>query len=257
MPITLTPFTSDSDWEGCTWSVANVDELAAWIAWVAVGQSYHVANILHAVGAGPLPTNDDAIKDAVKLLTAGVTSQDHRDGWMFQVMSWLAAHRRTPNALIAAPHMIHAEKGLDGLELILDSDKSVIATVIFEDKATVNPRDTIRDAVWPEFVSFEGGTGVNRMSQQATGILMAAQHPRAMEAVSKIVWKSTRRYRVSITAPVSTVKSRKSLFKGYATKVPGAIERRRAEVFAIHDLRPWMAALAAKAIDQAMKMKTN
>lgn len=257
MPITIVPFPSDPEWEGCTWTIQDIDLLANWIAWVAVGQSHHVATIMHAVGAAAMPTNDYAIADGIKLLSPNGAYQDHRDGWMFQVMSWLAAHHRTPNALIAAPHMIHAEKGLDGLQIILDGSKAVVATIIFEDKATIHPRDTIRESVWPEFEGFEAGVGVNRMSQQAAGILSIAQHPNPSEAVSKITWNSTRRYRVSITAKKSTPQSRKSLFKGYATSVPGSTERRRAEVFAVDDLRPWMSDLASRAIEHVKKMNKN
>lgn len=256
MPITLTPFPAHPEYEGCEWTIPDADLLAQWIAWVAVGQSYHVANILHLAGIGPLPTNDDAIKEGVKLLTQAGISPDHRDGWMFQIISWLAAHRRTPNALIAGPHMIHAEKGLDGLEIILDASKNVIGAVIFEDKATVNARSTVRDLVWPEFKEFEDGAAVSRMSQSAAGILAVAQHPNPSQAVSKIVWKSSKRYRVSITTKKNTLASRNSLFKGYSTTIPGAVERRRGEIIAIKDLRPWMATLADLAIDHAKKMTT-
>ncbi|WP_175184605.1 hypothetical protein [Achromobacter animicus] len=169
---------------------------------------------------------------------------------MFQVMSWLAAHVNRPGALIALPHLIHAEKGLDGLEILLDASQNVVATIIFEDKATENPRETIRDSVWPEFAKFELGHGVNRLTQQASGILAAARHPNPTAAVNKISWNTTRRYRISITSSESSPSSRKSLFKDYDTKVQGNIERRKAEVFVVDDLRAWMAKLAAKAIAQ-------
>lgn len=257
MPISLTPFSAHPEYEGCEWKITDIDVLAQWIAWVAVGQSYHVSNILHNVGVGPLPTHAEAIKEAVKLLTQAGKSPDHRDGWMFQIMSWLAAHKRTPNALIAAPHMIHAEKGLDGLEIILDANQKVTGTVIFEDKATVNARSTVRDLVWPEFKEFEDGAAVSRMSQAAAGILAVSKHPDPSQAVSAIVWKSSKRYRLSITTKKSTPASRKSLFKGYSTTVPGAVERRRGEIFPIKDLRPWMATLADLAIAHAKKMSTT
>lgn len=256
MPIHLTPFGVDPLWAGNSWSVPNDDELASWIAWVAVGQAHHISNILHAaMPSGPLPTNVDAKADAIALLTQAGKEPSHRDGWMFQVMSWLAAHMNTPGALIAVPHLIRADKGLDGLEILLDASHAVVATVIFEDKATQNPRKTIREDVWPEFQKFEAGLGVNRMSQQATGILAAAHHPDPSGAVSKIIWKTSRRYRVSITAETSTPDYRKGLFKGYETTVPGGIERRRAEVFVVNDLRTWMANLASKSIACVNVMK--
>ena len=51
-----------------------------------------------------------------------------------------------------------ADKGFDGLQLLLDNENQVVAAaVIFEDKATSNPRATIRDRVWPEFSTIERG----------------------------------------------------------------------------------------------------
>lgn len=259
MPINIIPFPilKNHDWEGCEWTVQDEDLLAKWIAWVAVGQSYHVAQILHSVGAGPMATNEYAIKEGVQLLTQAGASPDHRDGWMFQVMSWLATNCRTPNALTAPPHMIHAEKGLDGLEIILNAAGQVMGAVISEDKATVNPRKTVHGKVWPEFIEFEAGAAVSRMTQTATGILAVAQHPNPSDAVKKIVWKTARRYRISITTTRNSHASRKSLFKGYAGVAPGPNERRRGEIFLKKDMRAWMAALAAKAIVHAKAMSTN
>lgn len=255
MPIALAPFGADPLWDGCTWSVPGEDELASWIAWVAVGQSHHVARILHAASSSaPVATHQEAKSEAIALLTQKGKDPSHRDGWMFQIMSWLAAHKKAPDGLIALPHMIHADKGLDGLEILIDSAGIVLATIIFEDKATINPRDTIREEVWPEFARFELGEGVARMTQQAAAILTAANHPDPSDAISKVVWKTSRRYRISITADKSTLDSRKRLFKGYELTVPGGNERRRAEVFEIADMRQWMNQLATKAIAKVKAM---
>ncbi|WP_294256813.1 hypothetical protein [uncultured Comamonas sp.] len=214
-----------------------------------------MANILHSANAAsPLPTNEYAIADAVRLLSQNGDYVVHRDGWMFQVMSWLAAHIQRPNALIALPQPGHAEKGLDGLEILLDSAGSVVATIIFEDKATENPRKTIREKVWPEFAEFENGKDISRMTQQAASILAISRHPSPSEAAARIVWNTSRRYRVSITADTSTTTSRSSLFKDYETTVPGAVDRRRAEVFEVVNMRDWMAKLATKSIAKAHAM---
>ena len=252
MPIKLTPFGAmDSLWTGNTWEVPDDDVLARWIAWVAIGQALHVEEILHSVNPiGASPTGNAAKPDAVELLTQKGEDPWHRDGWMFQVMSWLAAHVERPGSLINLPQLQHAEKGLDGLEILLDASQNVAATIIFEDKATENPRKTVREDVWPEFVKFESGHGVNRLTQQASGILAAARHPDPEAAVNKISWNTTRRYRISITASKSTPASRKRLFKDYDTKVQGSIDRRKADVFVVDDVRAWMANLAAKAIAQ-------
>ncbi len=252
MPIKLTPFgATDPLCTGNTWAVPDEDILAEYIAWVAMGQALHVADILHAANPTGTPSTNDAAKiDAVALLTQSGAEPWHRDGWMFQVMSWLAAHVNTPGALIAVPHMIHAEKGLDGFEILLDASQDVIATIIFEDKATQNPRRTVRADVWPDFVKFESGQGVNRLTAQAANILTVAHHPNPTNAVTQISWNTTRRYRISITDSQSTPTSRKGLFAGYDTAVQGGIDRRKAEVFVVSDLRVWMQSLADRAITQ-------
>ncbi len=153
------------------------------------------------------------------------------------------------------PHLIRADKGFDGLQIVLDGQDAIKAAIIFEDKATVQPRKTIRESVWPEFASFEQGLGVNRLTQEATAILKSSGFNNAPQAVAKIVWKNARSYRVSITASKSTSTSRASLFKDYEVTVPGERGRRRAEVFEVPNLRDWMNDLAAKATQHALGMK--
>lgn len=257
MPISITPFTGDSEWEGCSWSVPSVDVLAENIARVAVGQAEHVALILNAAGVGPLPTTKAAIREAVELLTASETYPYHRDGWMFQVMSWLAALARTPGGLIKAPQMILADKGVDGIQIDLDSQGKVTAVVVFEDKATENPRSTITSKVWPEFLALEQGKRQNLLAAEASTLLRAAQHPSPFAAIKEIVWNQARRYRVSISATGDTAADRLELFSGFADVAPGAVQRRRAEIFCVSDLRPWMAALATLAIAKAQALEVT
>lgn len=256
MPISLTAFTIQTEWEGCTWNVPSVDDLANAIAIIAVGQARHLATILHAAGLAPKPTTKNMIRGAHQLLSSSGNIV-HRDGWMFQVMSWLAAQRRTPGALMNTPHMKHADKGLDGLQVDIDGNGAVVAVVLFEDKATENPRDTVRDMVWPEFAAFEGGVEENVIAANVADLLATASHPDPEQAVADIMWAQARRYRLSITDVQSTDKSQARLFKGYSTHVPGPLERRRAEVFEISDLRKWMDDLANLAVAKVAAFETK
>lgn len=256
MPITLTVFSVETEWEGCTWSVPSIDELANAIAIIAVGQALHVAKILHAAGLAAKPTTKGALTGAIKLLTS-TGNFAHRDGWMFQVMSWLAAQLRTPGALMNTPHMIHAHKGLDGLQVSIDAAENVTAIVLFEDKATENPRSMVRDKVWPEFTKFETGENEHLVTAEVTQLLKVAGHSDPQQAVADIMWKQVRRYRLSITDELSTDQSQAKLFKGYEKNVPGGVERRRAEVFEVISLRKWMDDLAELAIKKAENLATT
>lgn len=258
MAITLTPFKVGELCDGCSWTVEDVDALAEQIARVAVGQAEHVANILAQAGLAEAATTAEAIKGAVTLLTVAGVQPYHRDGWMFQVMSWIAAHRHTPGGLIRAPHMILAHKGFDGIQIDLDKNSgAVTAVVVFEDKATENPRDTILSEVWPEFRDIEAGMKQNVLVAEVTSLLKAAPHPDPTMAVQKVIWADARRYRVSITIENdhTTERGRVQLFSGYDKAVPGDRTRRRGETLLVPDLRAWMATLAELVIAKARALE--
>jgi hypothetical protein len=260
MTIVLTNFAEGTLCQGSAWTVADEDELAERIAFVALGQSRHVAKILSGVKAIPPSTTLSIRAAAIKLLTvrSGVDPW-HRDGWLFQTMSWLAASQANPSALIRAPHMILAHKGFDGLQLELDAASGdVSAAVIFEDKATDNPRKTIKDEVWPEFQLLEAGDRENVLTADVSSLLSTRPGIDADKAIENVIWKQIRRYRVSITVGDvhSTAAGRKRLFKGYDEVATGDVARRRGEVLLVHQLRPWMASLADKAISSLKVMGT-
>jgi hypothetical protein len=261
MPIQLTPITHKDLMHGYTWQVSDAQLLAEAIAGVALGQSRQVRRILSAVGAPLSLPNNDVRTTAIDMLSvpSGADSW-HRDGWIFQVMSWLAACVANPNSLINTPHMIHAQKGFDGLQLDFD-DKAdeVTAVVIFEDKATENPRTTIREEVWPEFDLLEKGDRANVLVAEVLGLLEKRPSIDVDGAIRKVIWKDVRRFRVSITVADShsTSAGRGRLFKNYDEKVAGAIERRRGETFYVSDLRTWMSNIANMAISHLATMKPS
>jgi hypothetical protein len=171
MSIKLTPFSHDNLFFGDTWTVDDEGVLADQIAHVALGQSLHVQRILTGANIAAPPTTATTAAGAIKLLSVSGVDPWHRDGWMFQAMSWIAARVKSPDGVIRPPHMIHAHKGFDGLQLELDKDGGVIAAVIFEDKATDNPRDTIRDEVWPDFKKLEAGENENVLTAEVVALL--------------------------------------------------------------------------------------
>jgi hypothetical protein len=252
MTIVLTSFAEGTLCEGCAWTVANEGELAQRIARVALGQSRHVAKILSGIKVIPPSTTASARAGAIKLLTIPSGADPwHRDGWLFQTMSWLVASQANPKALIRAPHMILAHKGFDGLQLVLDAASGVVtAAVIFEDKATDNPRQTIKGEVWPDFQLLENGDRENVLTADVSSLLSTSPGIDPEKAIENVIWKQVRRYRVSITVSgtYSTAAGRKRLFKGYDEIATGDVSRRRGEVLLLPQLRPWMASLADQAI---------
>ena len=261
MPIHLTPMSHGTLVQGVTWKINDEKRLAELIARVALGQASHVDKIMCGVVGGlQAPVFSSAIPSAIRMLTVPSGADPwHRDGWMFQIMSWLAARIANPDALLNPPQMILAQKGFDGLQIDFDPSTGISAVVIFEDKATENPRETIHDDVWPEFEAFERGDDTNVLTAEVVGLLERQPNVDAYTVIQQVVWKNVRQFRVSITIGDSHAsnKGHVRLFKDYDTTVPGDIKRRRGETFHVRDLRKWMEDLASQALNYLSTLKAT
>ena len=204
MSLTLTQIDHDDLCHGwaCDQCGRIEDALAERVACIALGQYRHVARILDGANIrGPSASGDHAAA-AIKLLTVEPGEDPwHRDGWMFQTISWIAAHQHRRGAVTRPPHILKAHKGFDGLQVVLSEDgKCVTAVVVFEDKATENPRDTIRDEVWPGIAALDAGERVTELTHETSAILEAQQRldPEldVDAAIANILWKDARSYRV-------------------------------------------------------------
>lgn len=135
-----------------------------------------------------------------------------------------------------------------------DDGKRVTAVIVFEDKATENARSTIREDVWPGIVALEIGERLNELTHEVSAVLDARAAADADfdvdAAIANILWKEARRYRVSVTINDmhNSEKARERLFDGFDEKVPGGVERRRADTIYLPRLRDWMDAFAARVI---------
>ncbi|WP_395313312.1 hypothetical protein V1603_23025 [Enterobacter sp. ECC-219] len=250
MPILLSDVVEKDSWFGATWTIDNEDELANLIARVAIGQSRIVERILGEIDTLPIGFPKGGFKGARDLLSVKPGNDTyHRDGWVFQVISWIAAHLSYKDAKIRAPQMIKADKGLDGL-LIELNDNKLAQVVICEDKATENPRQKIQSAVWPEFEDFETGARDNELIASVTSLLERSNFQDPDSIVASILWQDKRAYRVAITVGKthSTAAGRKRLFEHYDEKVQGDIVRRRADTLYLADVRSWIASISDKAI---------
>jgi len=260
--ITFTPIRHGQFWTGADWSISDEDELAVMIARVALGQYRYVLKVLKETDCIAYAPTRKVLDGAIRTLTAkDVDKPWQRDGWLFQVISWIAANIQNPDTLKSPPHMIHADKGFDGLHLCLDdSDENVVSVIVCEEKATTSPRGKITSQVWPEFKSLEAGSRDNELVSETTTLLAANRHLDPDKAVHEIMWKQARAYRVSITIGDNDCSSegRKALFKGYKKTTPGNnVGKRRAETFHQSELRDWMDRMANKAIVAAKELEAK
>ena len=255
MPISLTPISHGKHWAGYDWSINSDHKLAQLVARIALGQYRHVLQILDETGFTGFAPATTALEGARQLLTVQQGSDPfHRDGWLFQTISWIAAHIQDNTSLTAPPHMQHATKGFDGLHVLIDeATQTVSSVVICEEKATINPRKTIRDQVWQDFAEIETGTRDHLLTSEVCTLLGTMPKLDADRAIQQVLWKEVRAYRVAITVDdrYDNAVGRNRLFKGYLRKVSGGVQRRRAETLHLDDLRCWMKSLANEAIKAA------
>ncbi len=265
MPLSLAPIVHGKLCHGSRWVIDDEDDLAEKVAFLALGQSRHVAAILAGIDKTAPATRADAARGAIKLMSVAKGKDSyHRDGWIFQAISWIAAHRGETGAVVRAPHAIHAHKGFDGMQLRFDSTgDAVTAVVIFEDKATINPRSTISGDVWKGIKALERGDRMPELIQE-TGAILEAHQSRFPDldidaAVETILWEEARHYRVAVTADDShdDDDAREALFKGFDKVAPGGRKRRQAETLCIPGLRDWMKQFAAKVIARIEAWRDN
>jgi phage terminase large subunit GpA-like protein len=180
----------------------------------------------------------------------------HRDGLLFQAISWIAAHQssKDKSSVFSLPHMIAAHKGFDGLEVELTRKKELFSMVVFEDKATENPRNTITTDVWPEIKALHRGNRQSELMQELTALLQRAKVDDPDAVIEAVVWNQVRKFRVSITGTEGQDQQQgfEKLFKGFDDATPGLDQLgRRAEVFCHSDIRKWMESFAIK-VSQAI-----
>jgi hypothetical protein len=164
----------------------------------------------------------------------------HRDGWLFQMISWVAAKSSDPELLSRAPQPRSADKGFDGLLVEPAAGKNgTFHVILCEDKATTQSRNVIREDVWPSIRQLETGKRDPEILSELTTVLAASMSSQNAQSVVKdIAWKNARRYRVSVTVTPSRTQDskRRALFKGYRRVAPGKCARRRGEMFPVDRL---------------------
>lgn len=258
MTLTLVPIEHGELCHGWAWTIEDEDILAERVARIVLGQFRHVAKILDGAGIAGPSVNTQQAQAAIKQLTLKEGADPwHRDGWLFQAISWIVAYQRPSAAMTRMPHIREADKGFDGMQLELSADGAAItAVVIFEDKATDNARDTVRDDVWPGIAALERGERLHELSHEVSGMLSArAEADPSFDvdsAIANTLWQDARRYRVSITIgdTHNAEAAREGLFKGFDDTAPGMKARRRADTFYKPELRSWMSGFAARVIEK-------
>lgn len=181
---------------------------------------------------------------AKKRITASII---HRDGLLFQHISWVAARLALPNGYMTSPHVRQADKGFDGFIIELDDKGTTIKRVVLcEDKASISPRKLISSSVWPEIETILVGDRDDEILADLVTLLKSVPSIDAEAAVDEMFWEGGREFRVAVATSEDQRKAGNFLhiIAGFEAVAGGDLGSRTAGVLAFDDVRNGLAILA-------------
>ena len=228
-----------------------------------MGQAVHAARIIKDLLPAEPAINFEALKANAKqrLTVTGKTEEQkdarryHRDGLIFEAISWIAAQQQTVGkALLRDPHISSTTQGLDGLMIEWDTaGAEVQRATIFEDKCSENPDHTFRYKIMPAFTAHHENRRASDLVATAAALLEKAglDGTELVKAAARILDRSYRTYRgsLAVTMADDSVERRKKIFQTYE-KLDGikADQRVGAVLITSDDLRGWFDTFADTAI---------
>lgn len=243
---------------GYRWEVCDEAALAQMVAWTLEGHYQHAERILKRLNSKRPHAAITVKQQAIRLVslppkTGDVALRWHRDGLVFQHISWLAAHANGNGAIASSvPHFRPAHKGFDALLVPLKDKRTALdGLIICEDKASTNPRKQITEKVWSEIGTIEVGERDAELNGELTAILRSYGIKNMEEIIAAAHWMSRKTYRVSVTVDSShePEAARRKLFEGFDTAISAKdVSRRRAETLCLNGLRVWMDQFCEKVV---------
>lgn len=271
MLLSLTP-SATSECEFSEWSIdtKNRSKLVEVIAYLYLRQEENAQRIINALDPRRRVSKGRVVENIVRKLTAprvkdvnllqsGTyeekeaakkrirTSILHRDGLLFQHISWVASRQAHPHGYMTSPHVRQADKGFDGFIIELgDSGQEIIRIVLCEDKASKSPRSLISSSVWSEIETILCGDRDDEILADLVTLLKGVPNIDAEAAVDEIFWEGARNFRVAVATGEDQRKAGnfQHLIAGFEAVAGGALESRTAGVLAFKDVRKGLALLA-------------
>lgn len=242
-----TPLFIDYEYE-----IVNVDLLASHVGEVLLGHHFHVIKILNSLSTIlPIHPNDSIDKVINQINSA---SRDKRDGWLFQMISWIVLAKKNSGKKFYSnyPQFAPAQHGIDGLAIVLNEDNTFNKIIITEDKCTTSPRGKITQQVFPEFKSFEDGNKNNALISIISSLIGQINDGNILEDIQNDIFNNKYRlYRIGITrgSDHNTQEGRKKLFLDYEKTIQGdTSDRRSGATIHFNDIRSWMQDFSDKVI---------
>ena len=282
MPICLTSCSS-TECDFSEWSVveASRDRLVEALAFLYLQQEENALRIIENLTPRRRTPKGRVAENVVGKLTAAKpadldllsngseeqrkTAQDriktsiwHRDGLLFQHLSWIAARKSFPNGCMTSPHVRQADKGFDGFIIQFDAaNKQVERVILCEDKASSSPRSLVTQSVWNEIKAIVRGERDDEVLADLTTLLKAVPGLSAEgieDVVDAIFWDQVRQFRVSVATGEDhrRVDGFEYLVSGFQTVAPGPLETRMGGVLAFDHVRQGLQQLANEVIAKVM-----
>ena len=239
---------------GSVWTVADADALAEVCAQILIGRALHAAMILD--GVHPLGTPaivSAALKEKLRLELHPQTDPKiwHRDGLLFEIISWVAARlTATVNDAISDPHLKATNQGTDCIKVTIDpATRSLTRATVYEYKCTTNWRQLFSQDVLAAFRKYVSGERDNQLAQAAITLLIGLGFtPEERNAAyDELVRTRPLAFQASLTVAPSgfTADQRLALFAGYDA-IAGDVATRDGNTMPLDDVRAWFAAFSTR-----------
>lgn len=239
---------------GSVWTVADPDALAEVCAQILIGRALHAAMILDGVHpAGTPPIVSAALKEKLRLELHPQTDPKiwHRDGLLFEIISWVAARlTATVNDAISDPHLKATNQGTDCVKVTIDpGTRTLTRATIYEYKCTTNWRQLFSQDVLAAFREYVSGERDNQLAQTAITLLIGLGFtPQERNAAyDELIRTRPLAFQASLTVAPSgfTAEQRLALFAGYDA-IADDIATRGGNTMPLDDVRAWFAAFSAR-----------
>jgi hypothetical protein len=283
VPITIYPENANPICNLSRWYIADEKKFIEVLAWLYLRKPLHAKRVIAelAPGAAGFPGNEH--QNAIRLLQvdlsdieADLTGTDqakkvaaehkrtarivHRDGLLFQHISWISAVIQFPAARARPPHVRKADKGFDGLIIELSPNHTILTRLIIcEDKASENPRTLVTGSIWPEATSIFAGERDIEILDAVTAMLESVDEDLREEALASITWDRIRQFRIALTGGGGQEKlgSYRHLFAGFEDVVGGVVDDRLAGVMPMNEVRDYLNYLAGAVSARIAEMAKN
>lgn len=253
MPLTLHPAATPPQCFGADWTVSDIDALAEVSAQIMIGRALHAARILD--GTRPLgspPMISQALKDKLRVELHPTSDPKiwHRDGLLFEIISWVAAQlSATPNEAISDPHLKATNQGTDCLKVTIDPTTHTLArATVYEYKCSTNWRKHFSGDVLDAFREYVSGERDHQLAQAAITLLigLGMTDEERDAAYDALIRARPLAFQASLTVAPSTfgAADRLALFTGYDS-IAGPVATRGGNTMPLDNVRDWFASFSA------------